>query len=55
MASSSGNPSDGLPATLDGTTDSGAHVHAGEGGFVDFDEYIEIQLGKTSSVGAVAK
>jgi collagen type III alpha len=49
MASSPGKNPDGRQATLDETTDSGAHVHAGEGGFVDFDEYIEIQLGKTSS------
>jgi collagen type III alpha len=49
MASSSGNHSDaGLPSAVDETPAPGSHTVGGEG-YVDFDEYIDIQLRKAST------
>jgi collagen type III alpha len=49
MASSNGDfPDTGHPSALVDTPESGAHGHGGDG-YVDFDEYIDIQLRKAGS------
>ena len=49
MASSNGDfPDTGHPSALDDSPESGSHGHGGDG-YVDFDEYIDIQLRKAGS------